>query len=107
MVTAKRLLFLAILVGCSARASQGVVAMKVTDKTAHVSLGNEAVSVGDKVAVFRNECSGVLSYKQRTPICNKRYIGEGTVTENLGEHYSVITVDSSVTILDGDVVEAR
>ena len=96
----------ALLTGCAGSVHRGVVAMKVSDTAAHVCVGKEEVKVGDKLALYRNECrKGSMGSKAKKTTCTKEKLGTGTVTEILNEHYSVVEVQSGVQFREGDVVE--
>ena len=93
--------------GCSAaRASRGVVAMKINDTEAHACVRKLDVEVGDKMAVFRNECtSDTGSSKASGRHCRLERIGEGTISEQLNEHYSVLKFDTPTEYREGDLLE--
>lgn len=106
--TATFLLLLTSLAGCAHSSMRGSVAMKASDREAHVCLGDNEVKTGDKVALFRNVCpskSGILSAEGGTVSCRKERIGAGEVIRTLNEHYSVVRVDSGVTFDEGTLVE--
>lgn len=84
--------------------------MKVSEDEAHVCLGRGEVEEGDKVALFRNDCSrgkspgfgkGTTAFRS----CEKIKIGEGTVTKVLNEHYSVVKISPGVRFEEGTIVE--
>ena len=72
--------------------------MKLSNTVAHVCLGNREVSVGDPVALYRNECLG-------KKVCEKVRIGRGKVTALLNEHYSEVTLDGPAKFDEGNIVE--
>lgn len=85
--------------GCAAhKGMRGTVAMKVNEQEAHVCLGKNEVSVGDKLNVFRTDCKS----QNR---CLKVKVGEAKVTQVLDDHYSVAQFDPGVTFEEGTVVE--
>lgn len=95
-----------LLSGCAAHSTmRGSVAMKASDTEAHVCLGNSEVKPGDKVALFRNECTGTGGREGRGRSCQKVRLGTGEVTRLLNEHYSVVKVDSGVKFEEGAIVE--
>lgn len=93
--------------GCSHSAhTRGSVALKENDQEAHVCLGDKEVKAGDKVALFKNQCTGSSSAKANSgPVCTKVKLGEGVVTKTLNEHYSNIRVNSGVSFDEGAIVE--
>jgi hypothetical protein len=42
--------------GCAHSTMRGTVAMKISDREAHVCLGDKEVQVGDPVTLFKNVC---------------------------------------------------
>lgn len=81
--------------------------MKVNEQTAHVCLGNNEVKKGDKVAILINECEREPSSGYRLRPCRKVMLGEGTVTETLNEHYSVVQAEHGLKLEEGMLVERR
>ena len=84
---------------------RGTVAMKVDPDEAHVCLGKDEVKVGDRVALFTQQCEPSLKEKGGGGKCKKIKVGEGRVTELLNEHYSVIKTEPGVQFQEGTVVE--
>ena len=100
--------FLAIIAvgGCSAaHSARGVVAMKITDTEARVYVREIDVDVGDKMTVFRNECTKSSSSSKAGLHCKLVQVGEGTISENLNEHYSVLRFDTPTDYREGDLLE--
>lgn len=98
-----------MLMGCSHGTMRGTVAMKISDREAHVCMGDKEVGPGDKVALFKNEC---VSPKEAVRLsgpssggCRRVKLGEGQVIQVLNEHYSVIEVNPGVAFEEGTVVE--
>ena len=93
--------------GCSVgRSARGVVAMKISDTEAHACVRKIDVDVGDKMTLFRNECKqDVGSTKSRGQHCKLVRVGEGTISENLNEHYSVLKFDTPTEYREGDLLE--
>ena len=92
--------------GCAHTTMRGGVAMKLSDREAHVCMGDQEVSVGDKVTAFRNRCTGGRGKSGDSDrSCEKIKIGVGTVTKLLNEHYSVVQFDSGVQFDEGTFVE--
>lgn len=89
-----------VAVGCAAVERRGVVVMKVDDTEAHVGLGANEVSVGDRLTLFRYFCDA----PKRTT-CEKRRIGSGQVTQVLNDSYSVARFRPSINLREGDIVE--
>ena len=105
----KTKLFSSLLIGMAAASGctsvhRGVVAMKISDTSAHVCLNKDEVEVGDSVKIYRNVCNPSPS---KPPIgkCQKRLLGNGKVTELLNDHYSVVSVPTGTDFKEGDFVE--
>jgi hypothetical protein len=106
-------LALAMALTACADTHRGSVAMKVDDREAHICMVNDEVRVGDRVALFRDECGGhsVLSRHRRRPsrfsdsVCRRIKLGEGRVVRPLDERCSVVEVDPGVEIEEGAIVE--
>jgi hypothetical protein len=97
--------------GCAHELMRGSVAMKVSDTEAHVCMDKSEAIVGDRVTLFKNDCPGPKA-GPRSDVwvargCKKTKLGEGTVTENLNEHYSVVKFDTGVAFDEGTFVEKR
>lgn len=91
---------------------RGGVAMKVSEREAHVCLGDGEVKEGDKVEAFYNDCQDriVDGTKNVVPYgvpCVKKKLGEGVVTKILNEHYSVVEFDEGVKFTEGTFVERK
>ncbi len=87
---------------------RGSVAMKVSDTEAHVCLGPDEVKVGDTVAAYRNDCNRVSQSKTQARVpqtCEKKFLGNGMITQLLNEHYSLAQFPASIGFKEGDVVE--
>ena len=96
------------LAACST--TRSVVAMKVNEEEAHIALGEKDVKVGDRVALYKNECEQIpLRYSGlgKNPICHKVNIGGGVVTKTLGIDYSAIRLDPGVNYDEGVTVEKQ
>lgn len=95
------------LTGCAHSTMRGSVAMKTSENEAHVCLGQGEVKAGDRVALFRNACTGKggRGGDGGGASCQKNRIGEGTVERTLNEHYSVVRFDSGVQFDEGTFVE--
>jgi len=88
---------------------RGSVAMKVSDREAHVCMNDDEAKVGDRVMAFFNDCQKRNTVDGKsgaygTP-CVKTELGKGTVTKILNEHYSVIQFDEGVKFSEGNFVE--
>jgi len=100
------LLALFIFSSCASRTHRGVVAMKIDEKTAHIGLSYNEVSIGDHVQLYTNKCSKLDRNTSRTgQTCEKISKGNGTVTAIINESYSVIKFDDGVIFHEGDFVE--
>ena len=98
------------LVGCAHGLMRGSVAMKTSDNEAHVCLGDKEVKVGDRVNAFTNYCpskGGGRAGEGGGGTCEKRSLGDGTVTALLNQHYSVVKFDDGVKFDEGTIVEKR
>lgn len=86
---------------CSARkAAQGDITMKVSANIAQINLGESNISMGQRLAVFRQECHG-----GRFAVCTKSKVGGGRVTRVFDKKYSEIALDPGVHFDVGYVVE--
>ncbi len=98
------------LTGCAHGLMRGSVAMKVSDTEAHVCMDNTEAKVGDRVTLFRNNCptkGGRARSGDGGGSCEKVQLGQGTVTEILNQHYSVVKFDPGVSFEEGSFVEKR
>lgn len=85
---------------------RGSVALKHSAQEADVCIGSNEIKEGDKVALFRNKCTGSNAKGiQRT--CEKVKLGEGTVSHVIDEHYSTIKIEPGVSFEEGTVVEKQ
>ncbi len=92
--------------GCAHSAMKGSVAMKVSATEAHVCLDN--AKVGDRLTLFKNSCptrDTGLRTSGSSAMCEKVRVGQGTVTQILNQHYSVLKADAGVAIEEGNFVE--
>lgn len=64
-------------------------------------LGNNEVAVNDRVRLYKNECQQL----DRRAVCKKVTVAEGTVTQLLDEHYSVVTFPAGTPFEEGYTVE--
>jgi hypothetical protein len=99
------------LMGCAHSAhTRGSVALKHGAQEADICLGKGEVKVGDKVALFKNECKPRNRGGKEggeSSSCTKVKLGEGRVSQVLDEHYSTIQVDSGVSFAEGTIVEKQ
>ena len=84
--------------------------MNIDAREAHVCMGIGEVKAGDRVALFRNECTrpplqSKASRAGLEPSCRQVKLGEGRVARTLSEHYSVVEVDPGVEFKEGATVE--
>ena len=87
---------------------RGTVAMKVSDREAHVCMGEGEVEAGDRVVIYENRCTADPEAPFDTPSappCTKVEVGAGEVVRTLNEHYSVVRFDAGVPFREGTVVE--
>lgn len=99
-----------ILSACASHSvMRGSVAMKVSDREAHVCMGKNEVKEGDKVIAFYNDC------QKDTPdtrgaygiACVKTKLGAGIVKKVLNDHYSVVEFEPGVKFTEGSFVEKQ
>ena len=93
------------LAGCAHGTMRGSVAMKESVNEAHVCLGEGEVKVGDRVALYKNVCTGGGKSRGEGAGCTKKLLGNGIVEETLNNHYSVVKVDPGVQFEEGTLVE--
>ncbi len=97
------------LIGCAHSAhTRGSVALKHSAQEADICLGKDEVKLGDKVALFKNECksrTGSNKEGSDSSSCTKVKLGEGRTSQVLDEHYSTISIDSGVSFEEGAIVE--
>jgi hypothetical protein len=86
---------------------RGSVAMKASDDEAHVCLGNDEVKLGDKVNFFKNVCTARGKAADSAAACEKKFLGQGEITELLNQHYSVVKVAKGVSFEEGNIVEKQ
>ena len=96
---------IALTAGCAGNhsAMRGSVVMKMSDQEAHVCLGDGEVTVGDHVRLYNNVCAPDGSTKRVK--CDKVYVADGTVTEVLNSHYSVVNFPAGTQFAAGETVE--
>jgi hypothetical protein len=80
------------------------VVMKVSDREAHICMGENEVQVGDRVKLYRVRCLGKAGDVRG---CPREEIGEGVVVKRLNAHYSVVRVPPGVPFEEGTRVEKR
>jgi len=100
------------LVGCAHGTMRGSVAMKASDDEAHVCMGDNEVKAGDKVALYKNVCTGGKGRGRAGDAgdfggCKKVALGDGVVERTLNEHYSVVKVSPGVQFEEGTIVEKK
>ncbi len=98
---------LALAAGCASSVHRGVVAMKIDAETAHVCIDPGEAQVGDRLTVFRNECSQAFptSKAQGTALCKKKQVGTATISSFLNEHYAEARFANGTDFREGDMVE--
>ncbi len=95
-----------MITGCAHSAMKGSVAMKVSESEAHVCL--DQAKVGDRLTLFKNNCpvrGTTMGSSDNSGMCEKVRVGQGTVTQILNQHYSVLKADAGVAIEEGNFVE--
>lgn len=91
--------------GCAHGIMRGTVAMKTSDRQAHVCLNKNEAKPGDKVRLFTNRCIRGGGKATGSIGCEKVFLGNGVVTETLNDHYSLVTFDEGVRFEEGSFVE--
>lgn len=85
---------------------RGTVAMKTSDTTAHVCLGENDVKVGDKLEFSRISCLGSGGGGQGGDSeCVMELLGTGTVSKILGNHYSEVKTNKKFKFSKGTLVQ--
>lgn len=84
---------------------RGTVAMKMSDNTSHVCLGDGSVKKGDKVMFYKNVCTVAGSSGEGTSFCEMKSLGRGEVTKVLNSHYSEVKSEKNVVLEEGLLVE--
>lgn len=105
MITLSLILAAALTTGCATGHStmRGSVVMKIDPTTAHVCLGKDEVAPNDRVRLFKNVCRpSVGNYRA---VCTKETVADGTVTQILDDHYSVVTFPAGTTFDEGNTIE--
>lgn len=100
---------LTTLPGCFTAPSGPTVLMRVSGRSAHISLGKDEVQPGDMVALFTLTCrlhrAVRRTTKPSTLKCSKEVRGTGTVTKVLNDRYAVAEFEEGPTVEEGDLVE--
>lgn len=94
---------LGFLSACAHTTMRGSVAMKINEREAHVCMNQNEVKVGDKVTLYRNQCSA--KGKSGDGVCQKQKLGQGEVTQILNDHYSLVRFQEGVKFDEGSFVE--
>ena len=74
--------------------------MKISANTAQINLGENKIAMGQRLAIFRQECHG-----GRFAVCTKDRVGSGHVTRVFDTKYSEIALDPGVHFDVGYIVE--
>lgn len=73
-----------------------------------VSIGSKEVAVGDRVEIFKMKCYvKKAGPRESQQVCDKTPVGEGTVTEVLGEKTSIVTPDEGVEVTSEMYAESK
>lgn len=98
------LISLVALAGCATghEAMRGSVVMKISDTQAHVCVFDQQAEIGTRVQLYRHMC--VTKYGKKYH-CDKQPVAIGTVTEQLGEHYALVTFPAGTSYEEGFTVE--
>ena len=89
--------------------NRAAVVIKLNESEGHICMGIGEVSPGDRVTLYKNQCTRPTGSKQNvaTVMCKKMLLGEGEVVRALNEHYSVLRVDPGVEFEEGTMVEKK
>lgn len=94
--------------GCATSTSDGVVAMKIDDRIAHILLAPEAFRPGDSVALIESHCASgprlVRTRKPQSDKCKKIVAARGIVTRALNDRYAEVEFPQGVEFDEGDAV---
>ncbi len=100
---------LLIVSACSTGRARGVVAMRIDDETAHVCVGKTEMKTGDRVELYRSDCSpSTRTGKPGTTklgACTLNRIADGEITSTLNDHYAVVKLSRPSVYREGDIVE--
>ncbi len=94
-----------ILFSCAMAPRRGVIAKKMSNNEAHVTLGREEVATGDRVTLFKSVCEMIGGRKGEAYYCYKTKVGTGRISELLGASFSTVILDGSATFDEGTFVE--
>lgn len=98
-----------IATGCAHKTMRGSVAMKTSDRDAHVCFNKGEVALGDTVRLYNNRCTKVSGGGKGEGggdrSCEKVAVGNGVVTKIINDHYSQVTFDPGVEFEEGSFVE--
>jgi hypothetical protein len=94
----------ALIAGCATghEAMKGTVVMKVNDTQAHVCVFDQPATVGSHVQLYRHTCVSPYGKKYQ---CDKQPVAVGTVTEQIGDHYALVTFPAGTNYEEGFTVE--
>ena len=84
--------------GCTDRAKEGKVAIKINDHEAQVYIENGDLIKGEKLILFKQSCHPKLG-------CSKHKIGEGEITQVINRNYALIQVSQGTPFDEETVVE--
>ena len=85
---------------------RGTVAMKMDKNTAHVCLGENDVTKGDKVIFYNNQCDRNDTRKEGVKgLCKMENIGVGLVSKILNSHYSEVKTEGDFNFSEGTLVQ--
>ncbi|MBK24526.1 MAG: hypothetical protein CME70_11080 [Halobacteriovorax sp.] len=106
-----KVFFLGWLVSCSSnphKFMRGNVVMKMSEKDAHICLGNNEVDVGNSIIFYNNDCNQYdNSIEGLGGLCKLIEIGKGRVESIINSHYSLVKTDGSFQFKEGDLVRVK
>lgn len=70
-----------------------------------VCIGDKQVQTGDRVAFFKERCSG--GGRSGPKRCHKEKVGEASVLKTLDEHLSTVRLDSEFEITEQMTIEKK
>jgi len=86
---------------------RGTVAMKVSDREAHVCMNKDDVKVGDRLTAYFSDCQNKNYNDVYGSPCVKTELGGATVKKILNDHYSLVEFDNDVKFSEGTFVEKK
>ena len=83
---------------------KGSVAMKLEESKGVACLFGEEPSVGAKLTLFNNDCTGTKG-KEGGVSCRMVKSGSATITRMINDHYAEFETDGGVSFVEGSIIE--